>query len=69
MRAASEMSWSAIERSFTCLDRTALLPISDVPTAPVRICFAPTLFRGSCVTAYDVPPSAMNTAMVAITFA
>ena len=29
----------------------------------------PTLFRGSWVTAYEVPPSAMNTAAVAMTLA
>ncbi len=50
-------------------DRTVPLRNSEVPTAFDRICFDPTLFLGSAVTAYDVPPSAMNTAAVAITFA
>jgi hypothetical protein len=51
------------------VERTADLRISDVPTAFVRICFGPTLFRGSWVTAYEVPPNATKTAMVAITLA
>jgi hypothetical protein len=50
-------------------DRTAFERISDDPTALERICFEPTLFVGSDVTAYDVPPNAMKTAIVAMTFA
>ncbi len=68
-RAPVEMSLSATERSRMSLERTAPVRSSDAPTAPVRICLEPTLFRGSCVTAYEVPPSAMNTATVAITLA
>ena len=41
--------------------RTAPVRISLDPTALERICCEPTLFRGS-VSAYDVPPSAMNNA-------
>ena len=63
------MSRSAMPRSLMSFDRTALVWISEAPTAPVRICFGPTLLRGSWVTAYDVPPSAMNTATVAMTLA
>ena len=51
------------------LDRTAPVLSSDAPTALVRICFEPTLFRGSCETAYEVPPSATNSATVAMTLA
>jgi hypothetical protein len=38
-------------------------------TADVRIWLLPTLLRGSVIAAYDVPPKAMKTAAVAITFA
>jgi hypothetical protein len=51
------------------LERTADLRISEAPTAFERICFEPTLFFGNWTTAYEVPPSAMKTAIVAITFA
>jgi hypothetical protein len=37
--------------------------------APFRTCFAPTLFRFSDTAATDVPPRAMNTATLAMTFA
>jgi hypothetical protein len=49
-------------------ERTAPVLISALPTEPVRSCFAPTLFPGS-VSAYDVPPSAANSAMLEATFA
>ena len=38
-------------------------------TALSLSCFVPTLFGGSVNAAYAPPPSAMNTAIVAITFA
>jgi hypothetical protein len=38
-------------------------------TAPVLIWFEPTLSRGSVNAAYEVPPSAMNSATVAVTLA
>jgi hypothetical protein len=41
----------------------------DELTAFALICFAPTLFLGSLIAAYAPPPSAMKTAIVAITFA
>ena len=34
-------------------------------TAPGRICLVPTLLAGSCVAAYEVPPSATNKATMA----
>ena len=68
-RAPVEMSLSATERSRMSRERTAPVRSSDAPTAPVRICLEPTLFLGSWVTAYEVPPSAMKTATVAITLA
>jgi hypothetical protein len=50
-------------------DRTAPVLTSDVPIAPVRTCFEPTLLRGSCDTAYEVPPNATNSASDAVTLA
>jgi hypothetical protein len=47
---------------------TAPVRISDRPTESARRCAEPTLFRGND-SAYDVPPSATNTAIVAMTFA
>src|SRR3954470_21672084 len=43
--------------------------MSAEPTAPSLICFEPTLFAGSLIAAYDAPPSARNSASVAITLA
>src|SRR5689334_17897375 len=43
--------------------------ISDDRTAPARISRAPTLSFASFTAAYDVPPSARKTAMVAMTLA
>jgi hypothetical protein len=40
---------------------TALLARSDVRTAPALSCPGPTLFLGSAA-AYEVPPTAMNSA-------
>jgi len=48
---------------------TALERISDGPTARERICSGPTLLRASFVAAYELPPSATKTAIVAMTFA
>src|SRR4051812_19291582 len=39
---------------------TASRAMWTVRTAPVRICLAPTLFAGSRVTAYELPPIATN---------
>ena len=50
-------------------DFTACFRISGPPTEFVRSCFDPTLSRGSVATAYDVPPSAMKSAKVAVTLA
>ena len=63
------MSRNVTPRSLISLDRTAPFLISDAPTAPERSSFAPTLLRSRVLTAYEVPPSAMNTAIVAMTFA
>src|ERR1700744_2773219 len=38
-------------------------------TAPLRSCLVPTLLCGRVVAAYAPPPSAMNSASVAMTFA
>src|SRR4051794_35961716 len=66
-RAAGEMS----ERWTPCflMLRVETAPVfsSDAPTEPARNCLDPTLLRGN-VNAYDVPPRAMNTAKVDITF-
>src|SRR5437667_4528448 len=53
------MSVRRIERSWMCLELTA----------PLRICFGPTLLRGTLNAAYDVPPIARTSAVVAATFA
>src|SRR5687767_3886003 len=68
-RALVEISLRATARSRISADRTDLDRISDEPTPFVRICFAPTLLRGNCVTAYEVPPNATNNAKVAVTLA
>src|SRR4051794_33813965 len=56
-RARTLRSASASERFLTSDDRTAA----------ARICVAPTLLRGSVTAAYDVPPSAITSAMSATT--
>jgi hypothetical protein len=63
------MSRSVIARSRMSIERMLRLRISLEPTAPVRICAAPTLLRGSALTAQALPPSAMNTASVDIVLA
>jgi hypothetical protein len=50
-------------------DVTALLARSAVLICPFLICLEPTLFFGRTTAAYEAPPSAMNTATVAITLA
>ena len=57
-----------MDRSSISDDPIALRRTSDLPTEFARSCSGPTLSRGS-VRAYEVPPSAMKTAIVAITFA
>ena len=57
LRALMLRSRTLRERSLTSLERTA----------PVRICRSPTLFRGSVIAAYEVPPIATIKAVTATT--
>ena len=50
-------------------DRTASLAISGERTASLRICGDPTLSRSSVTAATPVPPSATNSATLAMTSA
>ena len=72
------MSAPVSESSLTLAPVTAFAPIFVFVTEPLLIftavtafffnCFVPTLFFGSAVAAYVVPPSAMKSASSAIVF-
>src|SRR3954453_17632345 len=66
-RVAGEMSVRRMPWFLMSRVDTAPVLSSDGPTDRGRNCLDPTLLRGT-VKAYDVPPSAMNTAKVDITF-
>jgi len=57
------------ERFATLAELTAFRPMSERFTWPLAMCFERTLFLVSEIAATDVPPSAMKTATVAMTFA
>lgn len=63
------LSVRAVMRVLPRKSATVLADTFDGVTACALSCFEPTLFAGSRVAAYAPPPSAMNKASVAVTFA